>query len=99
MSGFRNKAAHGGYIDLEKHPLPDVFRCRVHLWDILLRAMLKAFGYEGTYNSPIIPAQTALRLDWVSHLTPPDSLGYSKAMDEWRFGRRPDATQPTEQSA
>jgi hypothetical protein len=63
ISACRNKVAHGGYINIEKHPIPDVFRWQRHMWDLGLRCTLKSLGYQGTYRTPLLVGTNAVELD------------------------------------
>lgn len=76
---YRSVVAHGTMFDFGpdgRHDIWDVWRIAKHLHDILLRLLLREFGYNGTYLPTVSRWIQPQSLDWVTVETPPDELGY-----------------------
>jgi hypothetical protein len=78
LSRYRNTAAHGSYFEL--HASADeveyVFRVSNHLFDMLIRIVLKMMNYTGTYNPPSSIIWSDNKLDWVTLATPARVFNY-----------------------
>src|SRR5262249_17479578 len=66
LSYYRGAVFHEGFLDLDSPGTPpgEVLGFIRHLHDLLVRILLRAIGYQGTYQPPMIPGTTVERVDW-----------------------------------
>lgn len=78
LSDCRGAPMHGGYFDIAGgvHDSQFLWQTTQHLLDILLRIVLKALQYEGTYQPSASRTLDAQPLAWVRPETAPQALGY-----------------------
>jgi hypothetical protein len=78
LSLYRNRVAHGSYFDLTANSdeMQFIFRFSVHLYDLLLRVLLKTLNYSGRYNAPVLGGSVSTPIDWITPSTTAANLGF-----------------------
>lgn len=77
---WRNHLLHGGQfggaVGFED---PDyLWAVHMHLYDCLVRILLKSLSYTGVYDPPVLLTAAGLPLDWVTAESSPERLGYGR---------------------
>lgn len=77
ISRYRNTVIHSGYFDFSSHHDEAEVRVLVkHLYDILVRIVLKYLNYDGTYQPTVLDMETKATVDWVQPDMDANELGY-----------------------
>jgi len=81
LAWYRGLTMHKNYFDIRGgFELDDAVVVMFHLQDVLTRIILKAIGYDGSYQPTVVKmAVRDLKPNWVTASTPAGALGYGKS--------------------
>lgn len=84
LTKIRGALIHEGYFRISDGTinLDDLVVVGKHSRDILVRTVLKALQYDGSYQPTVLIPTSPQIVDWVTPTTPAGRLGYG-AVDEW----------------